>query len=925
MKELSFQGKWRSYQQKVLEELATHLDNDHLHVVAAPGSGKTILGLEVMRQLEKPALILAPTITIRNQWEQRLVSMFMPEGSKSPDWISFDIKNPGHVTIITYQALYSAFAGIKEQEVEFEEQEEEGSEPKAEVAKANAKQTADVMAKLRDKGVQTIVLDEAHHLRNEWWKALTKLKEGLKKPSIVALTATPPYDVEYTEWQRYQELCGPIDAEISVPELVLQGDLCPHQDYVYFTLPRAIEAEKITQFRSEVAEFIKNFLNWEEFKNALLAHKWVANPKEHAEEILSDPTYFSSILIFLNDRGVGIPGRTLGILGVGTSSIPDLDNKWLEVLLNGTLYDYREDFSSIEKPLDEMQRHLKRIGALELRKVSLSNPKSVQKLLASSTSKLDAIVEITRLESGVMEDNLRMVILSDFIRKSELPKTEDDIRPIDKMGVAPIFESLRRARIGGVKLGVLSGSLIFIPASSKDLLMQSAKELGIAASHVKTSASGFDKDFLKVDITGEQRQNIVRLITELFGKGGITVLVGTQALLGEGWDAPSVNTLILASTVGSYMLSNQMRGRAIRIDRNHPEKASNIWHLAAVDPESLMEKFHYFRTGKTKRQKIFDPLDELQVDLGHDVNKLKRRFRAFEGLSYNEPPVIENGFRRLLLSKVNWGKGSVENINSIMFKKAAARNSLYEDWKRALRGKSPTPRMHETLESNYSPKTLAYKDTIKFLFLQAVSWGAAFFFETMQVRASSAKGLLQWLVIAAILAVLITLPKTLKALWLLLRNGSLEGNIRQVGFAVLESLHHIGLIKTGLNNIRIESYSDKLGVAYCRIEGATTIERSYFMEAMEEVLGAVDSPRYLLERRSNFFMIGRIDYHAVPAVLGQKKENAEYFARLWNRYVGSSSLIYTRSIEGRMTLLRARTKALSAAFRKKTDRVSRWQ
>jgi hypothetical protein len=25
-----------------------------------------------------------------------------------------------------------------------------------------------------------------------------------------------------------------VDAEVAVPELVLQGDLCPHQDYVYF-------------------------------------------------------------------------------------------------------------------------------------------------------------------------------------------------------------------------------------------------------------------------------------------------------------------------------------------------------------------------------------------------------------------------------------------------------------------------------------------------------------------------------------------------------------------------------------------------------------------------------------------------------------------------------------------------------------------
>jgi hypothetical protein len=38
-------------------------------------------------------------------------------------------------------------------------------------------------------------------------------------------------DVSPFEWQRYEELCGPVDAEVSVPELVLEGDLCPHQDY----------------------------------------------------------------------------------------------------------------------------------------------------------------------------------------------------------------------------------------------------------------------------------------------------------------------------------------------------------------------------------------------------------------------------------------------------------------------------------------------------------------------------------------------------------------------------------------------------------------------------------------------------------------------------------------------------------------------
>jgi hypothetical protein len=58
----------------------------------------------------------------------------------------------------------------------------------------------------------------------------------------------------------------------------------------------------------------------------------------------------------------------------------------------------------------------------------------------------------------------------------------------------------------------------------------------------------------------------------VFEQGGINGLVGTKSLLGEGWDAPAVNTLVLGTFVGSYVLSNQMRGRSIRIRSEKSDK-----------------------------------------------------------------------------------------------------------------------------------------------------------------------------------------------------------------------------------------------------------------------------------------------------------------------------------------------------------------
>ena len=116
-----------------------------------------------------------------------------------------------------------------------------------------------------------------------------------------------------------------------------------------------------------------------------------------------------------------------------------------------------------------------------------------------------------------------------------------------------------------------------------------------------------------------------------------------------------------------------------------------------------------------------------------------------------------------------------------------------------------------------------------------------------------------------------------------------------------------------------------MGVVYCRLDGATTVEKRHFLEAMQEVLGPTDNPRYLLVRQSYLGRLLRVDYHPVPAVIGQNKKNAEFFAKRWQRYVGSVKLVYTRSVEGRVTLLQARTKSLAAAFKKKTDRISIWE
>ena len=288
-----FIGTWREYQAKVLDELNIHFKDRKVNIVAAPGSGKTILGLEIVRRLDENVLILAPTITIKNQRVQRFTDMFLPDG-ENVDWISKDIYNLNRFNVVTYQALHYALNKkfIDEDNLDLEEEEEDEEVQEKEIKTKNI--DYDLVQELRNKKIKTIVLDEAHHLRSQWWKSLKYTLDNLEDIAVVSLTATPPYDVEENEWKRYEEVCGTIDAEISTPELVATGDLCPHQDYVIFSHATKAEQHEINRIKKGVNDFMINLEKNEKFiemlKNNEIINNWKS--KENEEIILSNIEYY---------------------------------------------------------------------------------------------------------------------------------------------------------------------------------------------------------------------------------------------------------------------------------------------------------------------------------------------------------------------------------------------------------------------------------------------------------------------------------------------------------------------------------------------------------------------------------------------------------------------------------------------------------
>ena len=69
----SFTGQWRGYQSQCLEafEADRAAGRHQTLLVAPPGSGKTVVGLEIVRRLGVPALVLCPSRTIQRQWGEK--------------------------------------------------------------------------------------------------------------------------------------------------------------------------------------------------------------------------------------------------------------------------------------------------------------------------------------------------------------------------------------------------------------------------------------------------------------------------------------------------------------------------------------------------------------------------------------------------------------------------------------------------------------------------------------------------------------------------------------------------------------------------------------------------------------------------------------------------------------------------------------
>src|SRR5439155_16701529 len=147
----------------------------------------------------------------------------------------------------------------------------------------------------------------------------------------------------------------------------------------------------------------------------------------------------------------------------------------------------------------------------------------------------------------------------------------------------------------------------------------------------------------------------VPLITRYFEEGRSRCLVGTRGLLGEGWDARSVNVLIDLTAVTTSTSVHQMRGRSLRLDPSLPRKVAHNWDVVCVAPDHPKG--------------------------AADYGRFVRKHRAYYSITAQGE--IESGVSHVDQSLSPFGPppaGDFSALNSSMLQRTADRDEVYDRW-----------------------------------------------------------------------------------------------------------------------------------------------------------------------------------------------------------------------------------------------------
>lgn len=900
---------FRRHQQEALDALteARAVGRRRAWVVLPPGAGKTLVGLETIRREDTQAVVFCPNTAIQGQWV-RGWEAFGDEAHAGAD----RELSPGRVSVLTYQSL-AVFDAEGPDDVEDPDEVAgalDGGSDGGELARLHPNGLALVEA-LRAAGPLTIVLDECHHLVETWGRLLAEVLALLPEATVLGLTATPPASLTTDQAALVDELFGAIVHETSIPAVVKEGHLAPFVDLVWLTEPSAHEQDWLAAQGERFAELSTSltdpelgttpFLTWidQRFLGAVpFAHVAAAEPA------LGDAALRLSHVGLLR-----LPPEVLaGLAGERHRRRPDAED-W--ALLVDDWYDAclrHSDDPRDAAVVEGLRAALPSVG-WQLTRAGVRRGRSpVDRVLARSAAKARALAEIVGSEHRALGDRMAMLVVCDHEAASAtLPADLTEV-VAQRAGSAraALAHLMADPATAGLSPLMVTGRTVAGAPDTLQALRERVPDLGLVVGEP-------DRDGIAELVGAWTSRTWVPVVTAHFTARRCQVLVGTRALLGEGWDAPGCTGLVDLSTTTTPGSIVQTRGRTLRLDPEAPDKVAVNWTVCAISDAHPRGDNDWRRTvrkhqgyfGVDTDGEVVDGIAHVHPDLSPFQPPAPDTFGAL-----NSAMVVRSEQRRLVREAWAVGESYVDRVRHVAWvhpgRDSGARTSAVVQAVTA----PPAPVLvlrEQGLEGDAS----VWRGVPGLAAAGAV--GAT-------VAALAGGGIVLAVLALVLLAGGLALAARRRAI--LLAEVGEAPDLLDHAWALADGLHAADLVPGGAELVRWHPAPDGRVRVVLDVSGGSAEEESaLFAEALVEVLGPVGTPRYLVPRHvivrstqprlrawlplSTVRPTGAA-WHAVPTAAGVRAETAQAYAAAWSARLGGGPAVYTGNPEGTGLLAAAR-------------------
>jgi superfamily II DNA or RNA helicase len=908
-----FAGTWRRYQQQALDAFDRDRagGGNRFYLVLPPGAGKTVVGLEAARRTGRRTMVLTPNTAVQGQWAATWDTTFPSTSERPSPPCGTDRGLDASITALTYQsiAVIDRAGSADERRAVLRDGDRE-----AQLALLHPNGRA-VIELARTLGPWTLVLDECHHLLATWGALVRAVVDALGPDTVlIGLTATPQRGL--SGWQRTlrDDLFGGTDFEVQTPALVTEGELAPYQELVYLTRPTT---EEDTWLASEGARFADlqielldkqlgsiPLVDWlirrvvDRSTQAGVRAAWGAFER-------ADPALASAALRFAHAGIIPLPeGARIREQHRGA---PDADD-WVAVLSDFC----RGHLQVSDDPRDAdalaaIKRALPSLGYRLGKQGVRASVSPVDRLCGISEAKIASVVHIMAVEAATLGPALRALVLCDFEQlQARLPASLQQA-PIDEnSGSARLaFATLLAADVGGVgalRPLLVTGQTFAAPAALADELV---RRCGSAGHRVSVEPmDGVPGACRIVGSSDLASRAWVGVATEFFAEGGSSVLVGTRALLGEGWDCPAVNVTVDLTTATTSTAITQMRGRSLRKDATDPAKLADNWTVCCVSDDHPRGDADYRRLVR-KHDAYFALTADGQIESG--VTHCDPALSPFAAPSADDAAAItDRALRqagRRLAAREAWRVGEPHEGVEIATVRVRSVGSLGTS-AQAL----PVSAIRPSVPGQDGDSGAA---------------GSRIATAAAGVGTSAAAGVVTALaygppvgVVSGV--VLLGLGAGAVVTGAVRRSGRLATAptaVEQLAAAVAEALHAAGGAERGADAVRVVPTAD--GWLRCELTGVPVEQSQRFATALDELMAPLAEPRHLVGRRVvrapatrlgrttlaarallGLPVSGTVAWHAVPQWCAANQRRLRLFLDAWQQWVGPPRHLTADSPEG---------------------------